>query len=123
MNSVSDLIHRDFVTSSTSESRILFRGENVSLFPTSQFRTGLAERAEFFFRTIRTFVTKASTNDYNHDHKISLKRSLITCLQQKAYYGPIYTMRYSTAGQIINSLKPTIFILAHVRQAPKHLPI
>lgn len=46
MNSVSDLIHGDFVTA--NESRILFRGENVSLFPTSLFRTGLAVSVVFF---------------------------------------------------------------------------
>ena len=40
MNSVSDLIQRDFVTANGS--RILFRGEDVSLLLTFQFRTGLA---------------------------------------------------------------------------------
>lgn len=39
MNSVSDLIHGDFVTN--SESRILFRGKNVSLSSfASKKRTG-----------------------------------------------------------------------------------
>ena len=78
MNSVSDLIHRDFVT--TSESRILFRGENVALFPVSKTRTN----AGFFFGTIRTLVTKASTDGQRHGRKISLKRFSITCIQQKA---------------------------------------
>lgn len=108
MNSVSDLLFTDILLQRTNHA--FFFEVKMCCYARSDW----LKAVKTFFSSTSHLVMKVCTDDYIRVHKISLKRGIITVFSIE---GLEYTTRCSSACQIINSLRPTAFIISHVKWA------